>query len=812
MSEQVKWYNDPKHTYLIITEKPSQVKALKSVLPKSKRIIVKPLAGHIFELQELEKYKKEFEKLSWYQLAKSNLIPFIPDEFKRVLKNDDYYIKVYNNIKKGAEKADYIIIATDPDNEGAAIAKEIIEDLNLQDKVIGMINMNRLDPGSLKKEIDILNSIPYEKMAEAGYARSEFDWSFGINHTILASVLLGNGSTYHVGGVKSPLIKIIVERENEIEKFVPKKYWEIEGKVKTKDGKIFNFKVKVKRESEKIKKYEKEIKNIKNRISKIEDELELNRLKSKLKKYERLLFRERMQFEKEKKRVYEEEIDKIKSVLKKGMKVKVKEYNYEQDLLEKAPLPYSLTDLQTESKFTPSKTLKIAQDLYEKTFQSYPRTDCRYFSSKEYFISKNIINNLLTNITIFKSKKLKLNDKPHNNIFDDSKVTAHTAIGPTQNVPKLTILPKDHQTIYKMVATRYLIQFMDPVKYNRCSIVMKNDELDDIEFYSTELMIIDKGWRELYDYNGGNSYVKEISIPNLSEGDELEIVEIKFKEKKTTSPNRFTLNTLLKTMENIGYLYPELDGLDKGIGTPATRAKILDDLLKNGYFEKKENYLIPTDKAKDIYEKLPDSILDPKLRADLEYKINQIVYNKITREEFYNQMKEIIRNQSNDIIEKAKKLGLDYVDRDSLPATDKQIKFAKEIAEKLGIDYPKDLEKSKSAMSKWIRVNSKKMTYKLSEKQVNFIKKYCDPNKSKMAKEVFEIIDKFEKNGEVSADEKKSVEKWINFYINSGIYKAKVLKEKRGYVTHMGRVIKEKFNEYHKRRKERQNKKDKKEK
>jgi DNA topoisomerase-3 len=805
----MKWYEDKDHTYLIITEKPSQVRALKSVLPKSKNIIIKPLAGHIFELQELEKYKKEFKGLSWFQLAKFKHIPYIPDEFVRVLKNDDYYIKVYNNVKKGAELADYIIIATDPDNEGAAIAKEIIEALDVKDKVIGMINMNRLDPGSLKKEIDILDSIPYEKMADAGYARSEFDWAFGINHTILASVLLGQGNTYHVGGVKSPLIKIVVERENEIKNFVPKKYWEINGKVKTKDGNIFDFKVKLNKESKTIKKYESEIKQIKDKIEKTNDELELKRLKNKLKKYERLLYRERMNFEKEKRRIYEDEINKIKEKLKVGSKLKVTDYLYENDLEERAPLPYSLTDLQTESKFTPSKTLKIAQELYEKTFQSYPRTDCRYFSSKEYYIAKNIIEGLLTNVSTFKSKKLKINDVPHNKIFDDSKVTAHTAIGPTQNVPTLSVLTKDQQTIYKMVATRYLIQFMDVVKYDKAKVEMSMDDLPEILFYSTQMMITDKGWRELYDYNGGNSYVKKISIPSLDKGEEVEIVEIEFNEKETTPPSRYSLNTLLKAMENIGLIYPELDGLDKGIGTPATRAKILDDLIKGGYFEKKGYQLIPTEKAIDLYNKLPDTIVDPKLRADLEYKINQIVYDKMSRKDFYDEMKQLIKAQAEDIVKKAQELGLEYVDKDTLPATEKQIKFAKEIAENLGIEYPKELEKSKKDLAKWIKKYSKEMSVELSKKQVDFIKKYATDS-TEMGKEVLKIVEKFEKNGKITNSEKKKVSGWINFYIKSDIYKAKKAKEKGEPSTIVGRKAKSKLTEYHKRRKEKEAKKKKK--
>ena len=283
-----------------------------------------------------------------------------------------------------------------------------------------------------------------------------------------------------------------------------------------------------------------------------------------------------------------------------------------------------MTDLQTESKFAPSKTLKIAQELYEKTFQSYPRTDCRYFSSKEYYIAKNIIEGLMDKVSIFKSKKLKINDTPHNRIFDDSKVTAHTAIGPTQNVPALSVLTKDQQTIYKMIATRYLIQFMDTVKYDRTYIELISNDLPELLFYSNQMMIIDKGWRELYDYSGGNSYVKKITIPKLEKDDEVEIIDIKFEEKETNPPTRYSLNSLLKAMENIGLIYPELDGLDKGIGTPATRAKILDDLIKGGYFKKKGYQLIPTEKAIDLYQKLPNTIMDPKLRADLEYKINQI--------------------------------------------------------------------------------------------------------------------------------------------------------------------------------------------
>jgi len=259
---------------------------------------------------------------------------------------------------------------------------------------------------------------------------------------------------------------------------------------------------------------------------------------------------------------------------------------------------------------------------------------------------------------------------------------------------------------------------------------------------------------------------------------------------------------LLKAMENIGLIYPELDGLDKGIGTPATRAKILDDLIKNKYFEKKGYYLIPTSKARDLYEKLPGSILDPKLRADLEYKINQIVYDKLSRNQFFDEMKSIIKTQAEDIVKKAGEMGLDYVDKDTLPATDKQIEFAKEIAKNLGIEYPKELEKSKKNMMKWINKYSNEMNVTLSDKQVNFIKTHAT-DKTKNGKKMLEIVEKFEKEGKISNKEKKEIHKWINYYIKSDMYKAKKAKEKGQALTHQGKIIKKKFDEYHKKRKER---------
>ena len=187
---------------LYITEKPAQVVALKKVVKGN--VLYAPLAGHILETWSPEDYDKELTLSNWHKATIEGKYPFFPKEFKkRVKANSSFmmngkkmtsdYKKKFAEAKEMIEKCSEIVLAADPDNEGVVLAMEVVEACNATKKVVGMINMAKLDPISLAKEIQVIDKIPYKKMNDAGNTRGIFDWLFGMNLSPIATIYLGGG-------------------------------------------------------------------------------------------------------------------------------------------------------------------------------------------------------------------------------------------------------------------------------------------------------------------------------------------------------------------------------------------------------------------------------------------------------------------------------------------------------------------------------------------------------------------------------------------------------------------------------------------
>jgi DNA topoisomerase-3 len=228
---------------LYITEKPSQVEALRDALKKTNMyngVEIVPLAGHIMQLYDFEDYDKSLSD-SWINLVMDKKVPFFPKELKKKIKPKSSFIangkkitsdykKKFDDIKDKISRATKIILATDPDNEGATLGLEVIEKCNALSKVQGMINMSKLDITSLSKEVSIMNKLPYMNMYYAGDSRAYFDQTFGINMSIIATVVLGKGNTLQVGGVKLPTIRMVVERDLAFESHKEIPYWTLKAK------------------------------------------------------------------------------------------------------------------------------------------------------------------------------------------------------------------------------------------------------------------------------------------------------------------------------------------------------------------------------------------------------------------------------------------------------------------------------------------------------------------------------------------------------------------------------------------------------
>lgn len=746
------WYEYEDIKFVLIAEKPSQIKALRAVLPKGKHIKIISLAGHIMGLHNIEDYDKKLKDKSWFDMVKSKDIPYLPKEFKSKVKEKPTsgkfrtdYPEMFLSVKRATTECDVVISVADPDAEGASLFFQPVNAVGNSDKVLGQINMSKLDFFSLTEEVKTIDEIPYYNMAQSGMARSEYDWTFGINNTILASVLLGGGQTYHTGGVKSPVIRMVVDRMQHIKDFKPVKYWQFHGTAKHKQsGDDFNYIVKVKQDNKEIlatqvdiEKYEVELDTLdkenedhKSKIGEIYGSLgklrwKLNELVKEFESSERDIYSMKMR-------------KKIEKAITAGMTCKVTKFEQKNNLTQNPPLAYSLTDLQADAgnahNYTPAKTLAVAQKLYEGQWQSYPRTDNRYYASGEMANIKKIVPNLL-GLSSFANVNIPTPYKVKTGVFNSAKVTAHTGLAPTVKAMTDKSLSGENKVIFDMVATRYLIQFMDKFEYYKVEM----DADIDAEVYLTTFQNIQtkKGWRELYNPKNmyGFTFTEKQTLPNMKSGDEIEILTIEKDNLATRPKPMFNMFSLLKAMENISRIYPELSGLEGGIGTSATRASIIDALFKAKYLINKGKIVVASEKAITLTNLLPDDMTNPKLRAEMEAKLKDIVAGTLTKAEYEKDFKKMVESQAKELYAVGAKNKIKVIDKATLPPSEAQLKYAMTVSKELKMEIPTGALELKDNMTKWLKSTEKKMPLILSEKQVAFLTDYCMDNE-----EIVEVL------------------------------------------------------------------------
>jgi len=784
--KNLNWFDVKDKKFVCLFEKPSQVKALKAVLgstSETKHIQNISLAGHTMRLKNFEEYDPTLKDKTWFKMVKDKNIPFIPKEYKMVVKEKTTgkfktdYADMVNSAKRAFNSADYIIMCPDPDNEGCALGLEVIYECNAQDKVIGMINMSKLDFFSLQEEAKYINKIPFWVMAEAGFARSEFDWTFGLNNTILASVLLGGGQTYHIGGVKSPVVRMVVDRMEHIKSFKSVKYWQFHGTAKhTKTNSEFKYIVKVKQSNKEIIETQAKIDSLEIKLNGLNKEnpehiKDITNIYDNLSKFKWTLNELVKEFETNERDIFSKKVKtQIENTIKVGDVLKVSNFEIKKNLTQNPPLAYSLTDLQAEAgnlhNYTPAKTLEIAQKLYEGQWQSYPRTDSRYYASGEMSNIKKIIPNLL-GLSSFATVNMPVPYKVKTGVFNSAKVSAHTGLAPTSKEITDKSLVGEMKTLYDMVATRYLIQFMDKFEYYQ----VKLDVNIDADVYITTFQNIQtqKGWRELYNPSNmyGFNYVEKQSLPNMLIGDEIEVLTIETDNLETKPKPMFSDFTLLKGMENISRIYPELEGLEKGIGTPATRAAILESLFKTKYLIKKDKTIVASDKAVKLMELLPNDMTSPKLRADMESKLSQIIDGTLTRKDYQLEVKSLVELQTTQLYDVAEKHKIVTIDKATLPPSEAQIKFAKTMAKELKLIIPKEVYILKDEMMKWLKKNEKNMPQLLSDKQYDFLKEYGSDDA-----QIIKIL-KAHDARTMTKDQKIEAGKKLGMLMRSSIYQKK---------------------------------------
>ena len=606
-----------------ITEKDSQVEALAPILgckytkkwypaySSDKKIAIIPLQGHLIELY---KFPHDYDEA--YKDWNEKTILCFPEPFKTKPKKRT--IDLLNRAVEHLKKAKKIIIASDFDNEGASLAMRVIEYAHAENRVSHMLEMGSMDEKALTNAVKNPINIPYRNMANAGYARAYIDWAEGMSLSRALTIYLARKKTAVVfGGVKSPLINMVVQRDLQFENHKSIKHWTISGTA-TAQGKSFNIEVKRK------------------------DEIQTKNKKTG---------KEEIKVQFDPKIISEEAAEKIRKKIEELKTFEVNTFNKSRHKKNPQQL-YDLTELQAEAagkyNLSPEQSLEIAQKLYDQfKIQTYPRTAIKYLKEEEYEAVPEILKNISKILLKEEIEEILKNPIPkRKSIFNSKEVTSHGGLAPTKKdastvYSKLTEIQKN---IFELVATRYVSNFMPPYEYEEISGMVHL--FDNYYMFFKENKPISAGYRKLYQTDIEEKIKNyERQIPELKKGDKVEVEGLSLKEGETKPKPRFTMETLLRTMENISNLYPEDPIIkeylgDSGIGTPATRSSIIKELMtpdKEGvepWLIQKGKQVISTKRSRDMIKVVPKEIVSAVKRAKLNQLLEKIEKGETSIEKF----------------------------------------------------------------------------------------------------------------------------------------------------------------------------------
>lgn len=586
-----------KEKLLLIAEKPSLMRELKSVYEKHKNEInyivdFTALAGHVCmygKPNDYEQWNKKWAELETY-------LPMVPEKWIINVMPDKK--EMFSSIKKKIQENNYdgIICATDADREGNLIFYLLEAKLNKKLKTYRFW-VNDLTEKAILKSFNSMVDLHKDKFQQdltyASILRSRFDWLVGMN--ISVSATLKSGMLMKIGRVKTPTLKLVYDNSKAIDEFVPKTTYGVVCDYKEGfSGVLIDDKGEVSFE----KKDESD-----NLISKLKDKAT------------------------------------IKSIEKKTVKTN-------------APALFKLSDLQVYANkaygYSAEKTLELVQSLYEKKLVSYPRCDCRVISTettKEFpqmlkavstFPKFEKVANSVSKETFALVAKTK-------KYVDDAEVnkSSHTALVPTGVVPDLSSLSENEKTILESIFVRFLSIFLPPLEEEKTILLADNNGYT---FKSNGKVVLKKGYTELL-----NKKIEDNILPaGLKEGQILNVSELKSNEKTSTPPSRLTQGDLISLMENINRLIDDEELKEimkeaKGIGTPSSRGSIISSLIKDGYIDvkksKKTEQLYISEKGKQYIENLVGfEVVSPELTAEWEGKLKEVEHGEMNSKEFSDEM------------------------------------------------------------------------------------------------------------------------------------------------------------------------------
>jgi len=585
---------------LVIAEKPSVARDIASALPgsfkkedgylESDAYVVTYAVGHLVELAEPEDYDERFKK---WRMAD---LPIVPDAFK-LRPRDPKSKKQLQLIHKlmARDDVDHVVNACDAGREGELIFAYTYETAKKK-KPVARLWLNSMTKKAIQEAFERLR--PAEEMVTleaAARARSEADWLVGMNATRAASIRLRPAfdGAVSLGRVQTPTLALVAKREEEIRAFVPVPYWLVEARFAATGERLYSGRY----------------------------------LGGK--------------------RISEQEASEIVDAVR-GREGEITKLEKKEER-EKPQLLYDLTSLQRHANtlygFSARRTLAAAQKLYEdRKAITYPRTSSRYLSSE-------LIEEIRpTAELVGRSREyaraagyvLGLEKLPLERVVNDAKVTDHHAIIPTKAEHGVESMGDDERKVYDLVAKRFLAIFHPEAVYERTRV---ETTVNERVFRTSGRVLVEAGWKSVYgeearspdaddDDSGGDQL-----LPKLEQGERAETRDVQSLAKETQPPRRYTEASLLAAMETAGKDIDD-DQLreamkESGIGTPATRAAIIERLIQVGYIERDGRALHATEKGIQVIRLLGNHPLtSPELTGGWEHRLGLIEQGTDSRDAF----------------------------------------------------------------------------------------------------------------------------------------------------------------------------------
>lgn len=567
---------------LVLAEKPSVARELARVLGCSQshknylegnQYIVTWALGHLIELKMPEHYDTKFK--TW----RLEDLPIIPEKMGlKVIKQTSPQFRAIENLASRKDIKE-CIIATDAGREGELVARWILEKLRWKKPIKRLWISSQTDKAIKEGFKQLKPGQQYDHLYHSAVCRAEADWLIGLNVT--RALTTKYKDPLSAGRVQTPTLAMVLDREQQIQKFVPKEYWTLQAD-----------------------------------IGPLKADWEQNN--------------EKRIFSKETAEKIQQKIDGKKAVVEKVERKKKS---------EQQPLPYDLTELQRDANkrfgFSAKKTLNVLQRLYEQyKLVTYPRTDSRYLTTD---MAATMTDRLQGMLSGYKEEIRPIQANQHKviakRVFNNEKVTDHHAIIPTEQRLHLGDLDSDERKIYDLIAKRFLALFYPAYEFESIQAVFT---VEGETFTARETAVIELGFKKLSAKE--DAPLPSQSLQKLEKGREFTVKNPLLTQKWTEPPLRYSEADVLAQMEKFG------------LGTPATRAEIIERLVETEVVERQNGRFHPTKKGKQLIDLVNDELKSPELTAKWEQELEKIAKGKADPKAFSQK----IRKQTEQLVSEVK--------------------------------------------------------------------------------------------------------------------------------------------------------------